>query len=109
MTTERSLGQTYLNAARHRLAACVKKIKNCLDQLNDHQVWWRPQDSMNSIANMMLHLCGNVRQWLVAGIGGARTSAIGRRSSRSGRRSRKASCFAAWTRSQGKPMLFWPV
>src|SRR5262249_18166153 len=67
---ESSVGQVYLAASRHRLAECVKKIKHCLDQLTDEQVWWRPHGSMNSIANIVLHLCGNVRQWVVAGVGG---------------------------------------
>ncbi len=53
------------------LKSCVSKIKHCLGQLTDEQVWWRPQESMNSIGNLILHICGNVRQWLVAGIGGA--------------------------------------
>jgi hypothetical protein len=39
--------------------------------LDDNQVWWRPHKSMNSIANLVLHLCGNLRQWIVAGVGGA--------------------------------------
>src|SRR5262249_2336251 len=47
------------------------KIKHCLGQLNDSQVWWRPQPTMNCIGNLILHLCGNVRQWVVAGLGGA--------------------------------------
>ena len=34
-------------------------------------MWWRPTDSMNSIANLILHLCGNVRQWVISGVGGA--------------------------------------
>ena len=50
---------------------CLEKIAHCLDQLSDEQVWWRPHKSMNSIGNILLHLCGNVRQWIVAGVGGA--------------------------------------
>lgn len=56
--------------SRHRLAEGVKKIKHCLGQLTDEQVWWRPHDSMNSVANIVLHLCGNTRQWILSGIGG---------------------------------------
>lgn len=66
-----SVGQAYLAASRHRLAEAVKKIRHCLEQLTDDQVWWRPHESMNSIANIILHLCGNVRQWISAGVGGA--------------------------------------
>jgi uncharacterized damage-inducible protein DinB len=64
------IGPLYLAASRHRLAECVKQIKHCLGQLSDEQVCWRPQDSMNSIANLVLHLCGNVRQWIISGVGG---------------------------------------
>lgn len=57
--------------ARHELESAVKKIKHCVDQLSDEQVWWRSSESQNSIGNLILHLCGNVTQWIVAGIGGA--------------------------------------
>jgi hypothetical protein len=39
--------------------------------LSDAQVWWRPRPALNSIGNLILHLCGNLRQWVVAGLGGA--------------------------------------
>jgi hypothetical protein len=53
------------------LKSCVGKIKHCLEQLTDEQVWWRPDERMNAIGNLILHLCGNLRQWFVSGIGGA--------------------------------------
>jgi hypothetical protein len=34
-------------------------------------VWHRSQPGLNSIGNLILHLCGNLRQWVVAGLGGA--------------------------------------
>jgi len=49
---------------------CLAKITHCLAQLSDEQVWWRPGEQMNSIGNLILHLTGNVRQWIVSGIGG---------------------------------------
>jgi hypothetical protein len=58
-------------AAAHELESARKRIEHCLGQLNDDQVWRRSQPSLNSIGNLILHLCGNVRQWIVAGIGGA--------------------------------------
>src|SRR5437762_1432846 len=66
-----SVGQAYLAEARHRLAERHDRIRHCLSQLDDLQVWWRPLESMNSIANLVLHLCGNIRQWIVSGVGGA--------------------------------------
>lgn len=49
---------------------CLEKIGHCLSQLSDEQVWWRPHESQNSIGNLILHLTGNVRQWIVSGLGG---------------------------------------
>src|SRR5262245_43905509 len=65
-----TLGQLYVEEVRRRLAACHQKIIHCLNQLDDAQVWWRPTQSMNSIANLILHLCGNLEQWIVSGVGG---------------------------------------
>ncbi len=59
-------------AAAHELTSALDRIKHCLSQLNDEQVWWRSQPSLNSIGNLILHLCGNVQQWIVSGIGGAK-------------------------------------
>jgi len=66
-----TLGRVYIQEARRRLAACHQRIIHCLNQLDDAQTWWRPTDSMNSIANLILHLCGNLEQWIVSGVGGA--------------------------------------
>lgn len=66
-----TVGRAYLAEARRRLAACHERLRHCLGQLDDAQVMWRPRPSMNSAANLVLHLCGNLRQWLVAGVGGA--------------------------------------
>lgn len=45
-------------------------ICDCLELLNEDQVWWRPNPTSNSIGNLLLHLNGNVQQWLVALLGG---------------------------------------
>ncbi len=58
-------------AIMSELSDAIAKIRHCLQQLSDDQIWWRPNESMNSIANLILHLCGNVRQWVVAGLGNA--------------------------------------
>jgi hypothetical protein len=65
-----SVGQAYIAMARRHMADRVARIKHCVDQLDDAQVWWRPQESMNSVANVLLHLCGNLRQWMISGVGG---------------------------------------
>jgi uncharacterized damage-inducible protein DinB len=47
----------------------MPRIHLCLDQLTDEQVWWRPNETSNSVGNLVLHLAGNVRQWIIAGLG----------------------------------------
>jgi uncharacterized damage-inducible protein DinB len=42
------------------------RLRACVESLSDEQLWWRPNDSSNSIGNLVLHLNGNVGQWLVA-------------------------------------------
>src|SRR5579864_7942477 len=42
------------------------RLRACVEGLSDEQVWWRPNDASNSIGNLILHLDGNVRQWLIA-------------------------------------------
>ena len=66
------IGDAFIAAARHTLGEGIRKIEHCVGQLNDDQIWWRPQPEMNSIANIMLHLSGNLRQWIVAGVGGTK-------------------------------------
>ena len=54
--------------ARNTLREAHEKIVHCLNQLDDEQFNWRPFEQQNSLANLLLHLCGNVRQWIIAGI-----------------------------------------
>jgi hypothetical protein len=70
MTTD-DLAAAVGAAAAHELDSALDRIKHCLDQLTDEQIWHRSQPGLNSIGNLILHLCGNLRQWVVAGLGGA--------------------------------------
>jgi uncharacterized damage-inducible protein DinB len=49
----------------------LPKIERCLEKLKDEEVWWHCGEQSNSIGNLILHLCGNARQWIVSGVGGA--------------------------------------
>lgn len=65
-----NVAEAHTAAAREQLTKAAKVIKHCLGQLTDEQIAWRPQESLNSIGNLVLHLCGNVRQWIISGVGG---------------------------------------
>ena len=47
----------------------LPKIERCLEKLTDEQIWWRANEESNSIGNLILHLCGNARQWIISGVG----------------------------------------
>jgi uncharacterized damage-inducible protein DinB len=47
----------------------LPKIELAIAPLTLEQLWWRPNEASNSIGNLMLHLAGNVRQWIVGGVG----------------------------------------
>ena len=65
-------GQEFIARSRHHLLNdFLPKIERCLELLSDEQIWWRANAESNSIGNLLLHLSGNVRQWIVSGIGGA--------------------------------------
>lgn len=44
------------------------RIDKCLNVLSEEEIWFRPNDSMNSVGNLILHLCGNARQWICNGL-----------------------------------------
>ena len=58
-------------AAEHLGQEFVPRIRKCLALLSEDEIWWRGSESENSIGNLMLHLSGNVRQWIIAGLGGS--------------------------------------
>lgn len=47
------------------------KIERCLEALNDEDVWWRAGEGSNSIGNLLLHLEGSTRMWIVDVAGGS--------------------------------------
>ncbi len=47
----------------------VARIKRCLSMLNDEQIWSSSSEELNSVGNLILHLCGNVVQWIGTGVG----------------------------------------
>ena len=65
------LAREAIREFQHLLAQSLRKIRHCLGQLKQEQIWWRPEPGLNSIGNLILHLSGNLNQWAVAGITGA--------------------------------------
>jgi uncharacterized damage-inducible protein DinB len=64
-----SLISEFINHSLHYLHLNTPRIKKCLDELSEEEVWQRPNEASNSVGNLILHLCGNIRQYIVSGLG----------------------------------------
>lgn len=66
------LARLFLTEARfHLMQQYLPWLRACLEKLSEEDLWWRPNEKSNSAGNLVLHLCGNVRQWVLHGVGGA--------------------------------------
>ena len=69
---EPNASQPFIDESRKLLTeGLFPRIERCVEKLSDQDVWWRANPESNSIGNLLLHLSGNVRQWIVSGVGGA--------------------------------------
>ncbi len=68
---DHSLAGIFLECSARRLAQYAARIEDCLGRLTDEQVWGRGGPNENAVGNLVLHLCGNLGQWILAGLGGA--------------------------------------
>ena len=60
----------FLRYSGEKLDQLCGRIETCLDLLTTEQIWTRGGDNQNAIGNLVLHLSGNVRQWILHGVGG---------------------------------------
>jgi uncharacterized damage-inducible protein DinB len=68
-----TVARDFLAASRRFLVdEYPRKIDAALAHLDEDDLWWRPNPASNSVGNLILHLAGNVRQWVVHGLGGRR-------------------------------------
>ncbi len=66
---EPELDRQFLEFSVKKMDLLAGRIEACLGTLTEEQVWARGSANENAIGNLVLHLCGNVRQWIVAGVG----------------------------------------
>jgi uncharacterized damage-inducible protein DinB len=66
----------FLNYACDKLTQLCGRIDTCLLKLTPDQIWMRGSENQNAVGNLVLHLTGNVRQWILTGVGGAPNSRI---------------------------------
>jgi hypothetical protein len=67
MHPETKTAELFLEFSRKKLLEQYwPRMRRAVESLTDKQVWWRPNSASNSVGNLLLHLNGNVRQWMVA-------------------------------------------
>lgn len=66
------LATSFIERSRHFLTHEYRtKLRLAVESLPSDALWWRANEQSNSVGNLLLHLTGNVRQWIVSGVGGA--------------------------------------
>ena len=65
-----STDTVFLQFSAAKLKQMGSRIIHCVKLLNQEQLWGRGSEKENAIGNLVLHLCGNVRQWIGSGVGG---------------------------------------
>ncbi|MDZ4861130.1 MAG: DinB family protein [Candidatus Hydrogenedentes bacterium] len=66
-----TLGAALIAESVHRIIGeSLPRIQKCLGLLTEEEIWHRPNAETVSVGNLVLHLCGNVRQWICTGLGG---------------------------------------
>ena len=64
------VSQLFLAFSAKKLQQMLDHLESCTAKLTDDQIWSRGAPHENSIGNLILHLCGNARQWIIAGVAG---------------------------------------
>lgn len=70
MTHHESCIHDFICISRHQLRERLRRIELCIGKLRDGQLWARNHEKENAVGNLILHLAGNIRQWIVSGVGG---------------------------------------
>jgi Uncharacterized protein conserved in bacteria len=65
MSTEK----LFLEYSTRKLSQLANRIQECLRRLSEEQIWARGSEGENAVGNLVLHLAGNVRQWIGSGVG----------------------------------------
>jgi uncharacterized damage-inducible protein DinB len=66
----KAVADLFLQYSDRKLADMTRTMTTCLERLNEQQIWERHGPHENAVGNLVLHLCGNMRQWIMYGVDG---------------------------------------
>ncbi|MEP7230559.1 MAG: DinB family protein [Ginsengibacter sp.] len=64
-----AISKDFIEQSISRIRENTKRIAICLQEIHEEEIWNSPNDNSNSIGNLILHLCGNIRQYIVSALG----------------------------------------
>jgi Protein of unknown function (DUF1572)/Clp amino terminal domain, pathogenicity island component len=70
LAMDQQITADFLDVSCRRLGQMTEYLTACVKKLNDDQIWQRQGAYENAVGNLILHLCGNARQWILHGVGG---------------------------------------
>src|SRR6056297_3303858 len=69
MDKKEQLVEEFIKNALYRMDESTRMIKKSLIEISDEELWKRPNSSLNSIANLLFHICGNMTQYIISSLG----------------------------------------
>jgi uncharacterized damage-inducible protein DinB len=73
MGMNEDFGRKYIEWCRFRLMQQYwPRVERCISELSEEEVWWRQHETNNSVGNLVLHLTGNLGQFILSGVGGTK-------------------------------------
>jgi len=69
MDRESQLIEELVKNALYRIDENTRMIKKSVAEISEEEIWQKPNDSLNSVANLLLHLCGNITQYVISSLG----------------------------------------
>ena len=60
--------QEFIKGSIYRINESTKRVTKCLGEIDEIELWKRPNEHSNSIGNIMMHLCGNIGQYIISSL-----------------------------------------
>ena len=64
-----AISKEFIEQCIYRMDENTKRVMTCLKELDDEDVWKSANDNSNSIGNLIFHLCGNIKQYIISALG----------------------------------------
>ncbi len=66
---EEIIREEFIQNAIYRLDESTRMNTISLERLSEEDIWKRPNENLNSVGNLILHLCGNMSQYIISSLG----------------------------------------